>query len=95
MTTIYKFALDIYSTKQDVILPEGSKIVSCDFQGEVLVMWVICDPGKPLSDRKKLLIIRTGEEFPEGTKDNMVRFIGTAYDRNLDTPFVIHLFEYL
>lgn len=94
MTVVYKFILNAYITREEVFLPIGSKIISCDFQGKDLVMWYICDPTKPLSDEKKLLIIRTGQEFPEDTNPCRLRFIGTAYDRELDMPFVIHLFEY-
>lgn len=78
--------------KHVIALPVYSEILSCDFQGEDLVFWYIF-PDVYLNDlhERKLYTLRTGEpsaKFPHAPK-----FIGTAYDRNEQQPFVIHLFE--
>lgn len=74
-----------------VELPAYSKILSCDFKGEELVFWYLF-PDTHVNDlqTRELLVLRTGESF---RSQNEPVFIGTAYDRNIDSPFVLHLFE--
>lgn len=72
-------------------LPAYSKILSCDFQGEELVFWYLFpDTHADNLQTRELLVLRTGESV---RSQNEPVFIGTAYDRNIDSPFVLHLFE--
>ena len=62
MTTIHKFPLHIVGT-QIVNLPEAARILSIQFQGEYLFMWVWLCPTQPLEERL-ILCFGTGHTIP-------------------------------
>ena len=83
--TVYKYQLTI-DDKQEILMPEGAKILSFENQHEIPVIWAFIDP----------VVVKTAREFRMVgtgyliTEDNL-RFIGTALFRG--GVLVFHLFE--
>lgn len=58
---IYKYPIEI-TDFQFVSIPRDSKILTSQLQDDKLCLWVLCDPDKPLLDRR-VFIIGTGNPF--------------------------------
>lgn len=96
MRKIYKQVIDIYNGAQvSIKVPVSSKIISCGFQKDDLVVWYMFDPlhDGNLVDRS-FYIVRTGEASPDFIDSIKLRFIGTAQTTD-NLPFVLHVFEIL
>lgn len=81
MKTIYKYRIDFDKTLE---LPEGSEVLSFQYQDEKPTIWVLVDTTKPLVKRH-FSIYGTGWEVAE----EGLKFIGTAKE----DVFIWHLFE--
>ena len=95
MRVIHKQEINYRDASQQTLsLPIHSKVISCDFQGESLVIWYMFDPlYEHTMSGRSFWIVRTGETTGEFIDSGKARFIGTANDRDKKQPFVIHLFE--
>lgn len=88
--TIHKVSISIRTQNPiSVKLPKNSKVLSCDFQGDELVAWFTTSNFDMVD--ALFYVVRTGEDFPSSVLDSHT-FVGTAYNRDLQFPFVIHLF---
>jgi hypothetical protein len=81
---IFKYPL-VIADKQVVVMPEMAEILSAQFQGDQLVLWVAVDPSRPLF-RQSIEIHGTGN--PADLRG--LRFIGTAQEPS--RPLVWHVF---
>lgn len=73
---------------QTVKMPVGSKIISVGNQFDDVFIWVLCDPEKPLEDRK-IYVFGTGNELPDNIQTRS--FIGTVVTDGGN--YVWHVFE--
>lgn len=81
--TIYEYKLEFVDL-QEVMIPDGSTILSVQSQGGNICFWAIVEPSLPLVT-KKFRIFGTGH--PMNEVPNI--FIGTVQQG----PFVWHIFE--
>lgn len=90
MKTIWKFPLRI-TDAQTIEMPDGAEILTAQFQGDELCLWVMVDSEKPKRERV-IEIFGTGN--PIWVDMGVQRkFIATA--QQPDMPLVWHIFESL
>lgn len=81
--TIWKYPLNI-TDRQVVMIPKNGQLLSVQFQGAILCLWVLVDPNAPEQPRE-IEVIGTGNPI-----DNSNRYhIDTVQDGSL----VWHIFE--
>ena len=85
MKTIWKYLLPLQE-RPSIDMPEGAEILSVQFQREVLTMWALVDPSKPLKARH-FEIAGTGFEL----RDLPRRHIATVQTESQN--LVWHIFE--
>ena len=86
MLTIYKYPLEI-ATIQPLQVPRDAKILSVQFQNDVLCLWALVDPKKELTIRY-FLIFGTGRLI-----ENMPKTVFLATVQH--AGYVWHVFEKL
>jgi len=86
MHTIWKYELKITDTNH-VMMPEASKILTAQMQGNVLCIWAMVAPSSPLRERV-IRIVGTGNPFRDAQN---CRYIASVQER----VFVWHVFEVL
>jgi len=92
MKLIHKAELGIRGQGKQVLqIPLFAHFISCNFQGEKLVVWYMFDEVNSYNIQARTLhLVRTGEPFEHNYK---YQFIGTAQDFDEEFTFVLHLFE--
>lgn len=70
MKTIYKFPFSqsdprVYGEQCEFAIPVGGEIVGFGVQGNVHVMWALCEDTNPLVSRT-FMLVGTGKEIPDG-----------------------------
>ena len=88
MKIIYKYNLNI-SPKNEIEMPQGSKILSVQIQYEDPVLWALGDTEKPL-EKRSFLFIETGAQIDEEVLNNH-EYISTVQCRG--GRYILHLFE--
>jgi hypothetical protein len=83
--TIWKFPLSITDT-QSIMLPVGARILSVQFQGNQLCLWVLVDLDERLVRRRTILIYGTGNPIDSEIE---MQYIDSVQDVQL----VWHIFE--
>lgn len=92
MKVIHKQKLEyLNGNKITLTVPSWCEVLSVDFQGADLVLWYITDDPFDLTKAKTFYVFRTGERLNFG--GDAVEFVGTAYDRSVMMPFVLHVFK--
>lgn len=87
METIHKFPLLI--GKNRLHLPAGAQVLHVHEQHGKLMMWVKLNPVDAVLERRKFIVVATGEKF----EDCKLNYIGTIHLTNLSNVFVFHVFE--
>ena len=85
MTTIYKYALEV-TDEQTVLMPKGSKVLSCAVQNNHLQVWALVDPRAAFVAHS-FRIAGTGQAAPVAA----VGFIGTVFMAS--DHLVFHVFD--
>jgi hypothetical protein len=85
--TIWKFPLTITDVQQ-VLMPHGAIILTCQTQGEAPVLWAIVDPDRPEANRE-IHMFGTGHPIPPNGGGR--RYIGTF--QIAGGSLVFHVFE--
>lgn len=85
---IYRYELKL--GEQEIILPEGSRVVSFDNQYGHPVMWVLQPVGEQGKRNHGFYVAMTGEELEFFPNDEIL-FYGTAQFK--DGAFILHLLE--
>lgn len=86
MTTIHKYQIGIRPI-QMVSLPEGSQILSAQFQAGVLCLWAVVNPNAMKSPRT-IRVFGTGHQLVSSVN---LRHISTVQQENVG--LVWHVFE--
>lgn len=86
--TIHKYSLAIIGPTESIPMPEGAVVLSAGIQRNILQVWAICDPDKPLKPRQ-FVVVGTGWELPYPSSE--LAHICTVMIH--DGGFVWHLFE--
>ncbi len=83
---IWKYPLQV-TDKQTITMPKGSRILSCQTQGDGPVMWALCSEKNVLEEpeERTFIMFGTGEPMMKVPGD----YIGTVQVREL----VWHFFE--
>lgn len=84
MKTIWKFALQIQRGPQRVDMPHGADVLTAQMQGDVLMLWALCEPEK-LPIGRTFAVYGTGFRVP----DACGKYVATVQDGGL----VWHVFE--
>lgn len=87
---IYKYELKI-TDRQRVEMPLGSKILTAQFQRDVLCLWAMVDESLRLREYKRIVIFGTGNPIPEPSSEYEWKHIASAQQHNGD--LVWHIFE--
>lgn len=88
MKKIYKYQLED-TDKQEIIMPKGAEILSCQVQREAITIWAVVDlNNKP--EKRTFRIYGTGFDI---NYDHHHKFIGTVQQNH--GMLVWHVFEYL
>lgn len=85
MKTIWKIPL-IVAGEQDILLPKGSEILSCQFQHGMLCLWAEVD-HKACKETRIISIFGTGHPILEGSFE----YITTVQEAKGD--LVWHIYE--
>lgn len=85
MKKIFKYELKV-TEEQIIHLPENAKILSCQFQSDVLCLWALFDTRTRFKQPRKIRIIGTGNPIYDS---EVLVFISTV-QKGL---FVWHVFE--
>ncbi len=85
--TIWKFKLGM-ADKQQVLMPAGAQILAVQTQNDMPVLWALCNPHGPETQRL-IAICGTGNPAPE----NSTGYIGTF--QMARGSLVFHVFEFL
>ncbi len=83
--TIWKYPIEIRDS-QIVKMPKGSKILSAQFQLDVLCLWAMVDAAEQEKEDRHIHIFGTGQWL---TEPAVFRLIATAQR----CPMVWHVFE--
>jgi hypothetical protein len=84
MRAVWKFPLSLAVDEISLLMPQGSRPLAFDMQGDEPMLWALVDTDAPVEPRT-FHITGTGHRLPE--KDLL--YIGTCFEK----PFVWHLFE--
>lgn len=89
-STVWKFTLgprQTLSSDAYVEMPGGAKILTCQMQGDTIVLYAKVDPDTP-PEIRMFQVIGTGQEIPEELDHE---YVGTVQYG----PLVFHVFELL
>jgi hypothetical protein len=84
--TIYKYELK-RTDFQDLYLPEGFKILSCENQNGTICVWALVIPWSTTKTKVTFTIVGTGNPIDVNFPESLV-FINSVFDG----PFVWHVF---
>ena len=87
MLTIWKYRIEA-DDEQDLMLPEGAKVLSFMTQGDMPFVWVLVDPEAQLKQRS-FVLRGTGHEID--IPQEHLSFIGSVSMRG--GSLIFHLFE--
>lgn len=87
MRVIHKFPLR-RARVQDIFIPKDAVILTVQVQRGVPCLWVLLDPNANDTSLREIVIIGTGQEFPE----NGLKYIGTFQLH--DSSLIFHVFEH-
>lgn len=82
---VWKFPLKITDI-QNVMMPEGARVLTVQMQHGELCMWALVNPDAP-KQRREIEVIGTGNPMPDAVR----RYIGTA--QQLGGQLIWHVFE--
>lgn len=85
MRTIHKYPLEIVAHEQVVVMPEYSRVLAFQMQGDVPTFWADVNTNM-VPVQRRFVIIGTGGEIPTNYS-----YIGTTQE----PPYVWHLYEAL
>lgn len=84
--TIYKYEIQL--GRNEVKMPKGAQILTCQMQGETLNVWAIVSPNSGYAEEIKVITVYgTGHPLPNSM--SAVDWIATVQD----SPYVWHVFE--
>lgn len=87
--TIYKYpglSSDKGGDRQSLNLPDGARVLHCDYQYDALTLWALVDPNAIPSPRH-FRVFGTGWEMGRDTKS--LAYVSTVFQG----PYVWHIFE--
>lgn len=84
--TIWKFVLNL-ADEQDVLMPEGAAILSCQVQNGTPCIWALVRPDAPTQEVRRIQIFGTGHPMDVTPKV----FVGTFQIHG--GALVFHVFE--
>jgi hypothetical protein len=84
--SIWKFQIAMVKSQQ-VTMPADARILSVQFQGLALCLWVLVDPNESVRLPREIQIFGTGHPLPSYVH----RYIGTVQQH--DGRLVWHVFE--
>lgn len=85
MTTIWKFELELKES-QEIKLPSPARILSCQFQHGLLMLWAVVNPDLPMH-RRTVYIVGTGHPIPNVVP---IDYVGTVQQG--EGRFIWHVF---
>ena len=88
MKQIWKFPLQFPTAieGQEVIMPQGAKILSTNIQDDTICIWAEVDPDATVNEVRNILTLATGQEI---STRRQRKFIDTV----MDGPYVWHVSE--
>ncbi len=87
MTTIWKYQLKVAGV-QALTIPEAHEVLTAQFQGEDIYIWVMVDPARP--KRKRWFeVIGTGHDMPDYACITARTYVATCQSDG----FVWHVFS--
>ena len=86
MITVHRYELQA-DTTQNLVLPEGSQVLSVGVQDDRVMLWCRVDTQNPLNASNRVLILATGQNCRPFLNERM-EFYGTVFGRG----FVFHVF---
>ena len=71
---VWKFPFETKDV-QDVEMPRGARFLHVAAQQEQLYLWALVRPHEPITVRRRIRVVGTGQEISANDSDN---YIGTA-----------------
>lgn len=89
---VFKYELET-TNLNEFFMPEGAEPLTVGFQGTSLVLWARVNPHKTKAEKRRFVVLMTGQEFPE---DTITQYVGTV-QKETGNPIlpilVLHVFE--
>lgn len=89
MKTIWKYPIVPDSTPNDLMIPEGGRVLTIQVQNGVGYIWVLVDPDAPVEVRS-FCVFSTGQRVEVLWANE---YVGTFQIHNRGRGLVSHLFE--
>jgi hypothetical protein len=85
---IFKYPLDARG-EQQVMMPEGARVLSVQEQGGVICLWAMVETDRPFKTVRTFQIYGTGHSIPDGLRHRV--YVGTVQTEG--GSLVWHVFE--
>lgn len=85
-SSVWKFPLRLQSGRQDVLMPEGARVLCAHWQDSDLCVWALVDLGSKSYTSRGFIVAGTGHQI---ATDEAGPYVGTVHVHTL----VFHVFE--